>query len=136
MVKKKNINFEKYLRELNPNLRIFRAKYIPKNIKSFKLKDNFLMFSGIGNPIEFEKTLKKYKFKIKKKITFPDHYKYKNSDIKNIYKIAKSNKLKIVTSEKDYNRLSHIHRKNIQYLKIELKVENEMKLKNFLIKRI
>ena len=133
---KKNINFEKYLRELNPNLRIFRAKYIPKNIKSFKLKDNFLMFSGIGNPIEFEKTLKKYKFKIKKKITFPDHYKYKNSDIKNIYKIAKSNKLKIVTSEKDYNRLSHIQRKNIQYLKIELKVENEMKFKNFLIKRI
>ena len=133
---KNNTNFEKYLRELNPALRIFKAKYAPKNIKDFKLKDNFLMFSGIGNPKEFEKTLKKYKFKIKKKITFPDHYEYKNSDIKNINLIAKKNKLKIVTSEKDYNRLSNIQRKNIQYLKIELKIENQMQFKNFLIKRI
>ncbi len=133
---KKNKNFEKYLRKLNPNLKIFRAKYTSKNIKDFKLKDNFLMFSGIGNPLEFEKTLKKYNFKIKKKITFPDHYSYTNSDVKNINKIAKSNKLKIVTSEKDYNRLSKSQRKNIQYLKIELKIENEIQFKNFLIKRI
>ncbi len=68
---KKNKNFEKYLRKLNPNLKIFRAKYTSKNIKDFKLKDNFLMFSGIGNPLEFEKTLKKYNFKIKKKNNFP-----------------------------------------------------------------
>ena len=133
---KKNKNFEKYLRKLNPNLKIFRAKYTSKNIKDFKLKDNFLMFSGIGNPLEFEKTLKKYNFKIKKKITFPDHYSYTNSDVKNINKIAKSNKLKILTSEKDYNRLSKSQRKNIQYLKIELKIENEIQFKNFLMKRI
>ena len=133
---KKNKKFEKYLKKLNPNLKIFRAKYTSKNIKDFKLKDNFLMFSGIGNPLEFEKTLKKYNFKIKKKITFPDHYSYSNSDIKNINKIAKSNKLKILTSEKDYNRLSKSQRKNIQYLKIELKIENEIQFKNFLIKRI
>ena len=133
---KKNKKFEKYLKKLNPNLKIFRAKYTSKNIKDFKLKDNFLMFSGIGNPLEFEKTLKKYNFKIKKKITFPDHYSYTNSDVKNINKIAKSNKLKIVTSEKDYNRLSKSQRKNIQYLKIELKIENEIQFKNFLIKRI
>ena len=75
---KNNTNFEKYLRKLNPALRIFRAKYTPKNIKDFKLNDNFLMFSGIGNPIEFEKPLKKFRFKIKKKIIFPDHYNYKN----------------------------------------------------------
>ncbi len=133
---KKNTNFEKYLRKLNPNLKIFRAKYTQKNIKDFKLKDNFLMFSGIGNPIEFEKTLKKYNFKIKKKITFPDHHSYTNSDIKNINNIAKSNKLKIVTSEKDYNRLSNTQRKNIQYLKIELEIENEIRFKNFLMKKI
>ena len=133
---KKNKKFEKYLKKLNPNLKIFRAKYTSKNIKDFKLKDNFLMFSGIGNPLEFEKTLKKYNFKIKKKITFPDHYSYSNSDIKNINKIAKSNKLKILTSEKDYNRLSKSQRKNIQYLKIELKIENEIQFKNFLMKRI
>ena len=44
-------------------------------------------------------------------MTFPDHYKYKNSDINNIKNIAKSNKLKIITTEKDYNRLSNIQKK-------------------------
>ena len=131
-----NIRFEKTLKRLNPNLKIFRAKYFPKNLKSFKFKDNFLVFSGIGNPLEFEQTLKKYKFKIKKIITFPDHYKYKNSDINNIKNIAKSNKLKIITTEKDYNRLSNIQKKNIQFLKIGLKIEKEKEFKNFLLKKL
>ncbi len=131
-----NKRFEKKLKRLNPNLKIFRAKYSPKNLKSFKFKRNFLMFSGIGNPLEFQKTLKKYNFKIKKIINFPDHYKYKSSDIRNIKNIAKSNKLKIITTEKDYNRLSNVQKKNIQFLKIELKIEKEKEFKNVLLKKL
>ena len=133
---KKNKKFEKKLKQLNPKLKIFKAKYYPKNLKSFKFRSNFLMFSGIGNPLEFQQTLKKYKFKIKKIMTFPDHYKYKNSDINSIKNIAKSNKLKIITTEKDYNRLSNIQKKNIQFLKVELKIEKEKKLKNFLLSKL
>ena len=94
------------------------------------------MFSGIGNPLEFQKTLKKYNFKINKIITFPDHYKYKSSDINNIKNIAKKNKLKIITTEKDYNRLSNLQKKNIQFLKIELNIEKEKEFKNFLINKL
>ena len=133
---KKNKKFEKKLKQLNPKLKIFKAKYYPKNLKSFKFRSNFLMFSGIGNPLEFQQTLKKYKFKIKKIMTFPDHYKYKNSDINSIKNIAKSNKLKIITTEKDYNRLSNIQKKNIQFLKIGLKIEKEKEFKNFLLKKL
>ena len=133
---KNNKSFEKTLKRLNPNLKIFRAKYTPRNLESFKFKNNFLVFSGIGNPLEFQQTLKKYNFKIKKIMTFPDHYKYKNSDINNIKNIAKSNKLKIITTEKDYNRLSNIQKKNIQFLKIGLKIEKEKEFKNFLLKKL
>ncbi len=133
---RKNKKFEKTLKHLNPNLKIFRAKYTPKNLNSFKLKNNFLMFSGIGNPKEFQKTLQKYNFNIKEIITFPDHYKYESSDIKNIKNIAKINKLKIITTEKDYNRLSNIQKKNIQFLKIELKIENEKAFKNLLLNKL
>ena len=133
---KNNKSFEKTLKRLNPNLKIFRAKYTPRNLESFKFKNNFLVFSGIGNPLEFQQTLKKYNFKIKKIITFPDHYKYKNSDINNIKNMAKSNKLKIITTEKDYNRLSNIQKKNIQFLKIGLKIEKEKEFKNFLLKKL
>ena len=133
---KNNKSFEKTLKRLNPNLKIFRAKYTPRNLESFKFKNNFLVFSGIGNPLEFQQTLKKYNFKIKKIMTFPDHYKYKNSDINNIKNIAKSNKLKIITTEKDYNRLSNIQKKNIQFLKIGLKIEKEKEFRNFLLKKL
>ena len=133
---KNNKSFEKTLKRLNPNLKIFRAKYSPRNLESFKFKNNFLVFSGIGNPLEFQQTLKKYNFKIKKIMTFPDHYKYKNSDINNIKNMAKSNKLKIITTEKDYNRLSNIQKKNIQFLKIGLKIEKEKEFKNFLLKKL
>ena len=108
---KNKSKFEKKLKQLNPKLKIFRARYTPKNLKSFKFKDNFLMFSGIGNPAEFKKTLNKYNFNIKKEIIFPDHYKYKNSDIMEIKKTARRNKLKIITSEKDYCRLSNSQKK-------------------------
>ena len=94
------------------------------------------MFSGIGNPAEFKKTLNKYNFNIKKEIIFPDHYKYKNSDIMEIKKTARRNKLKIITSEKDYCRLSNSQKKNIQYLTIELKIEKENEFKNFLLKNL
>ena len=133
---KKNEKFEKYLKKLNPSLKIFTAKYKAKNLRSINLKNNFLMFSGIGNPLEFQKTLKKYKFKIKKIITFPDHYKYKSSDINNIKNIAKKNKLRIITTEKDYNRLSNLQKKNIQFLKIDLNIEKEKEFKNFLINKL
>ena len=86
--------------------------------------------------MEFQQTLKKYNFKTKKIITFPDHYKYKSSDISNIKNTAKSNKLKIITTEKDYNRLSNVQKKNIQFLKIELKIEKEKQFKNILLKKL
>ena len=130
---KENKNFQKYLKTLNPNILIFRAKYKPKNLNSFKLHKNYLVFSGLGSHQEFEETLKKCNFKIREIIRFPDHYNYENSDIEKIKKLATKKKLQIVTSEKDYNRLSAINKKNIKYLKIELKINDEKKFKNFLI---
>tara|TARA_B100000989_G_scaffold254527_1_gene203241 strand:- start:972 stop:1895 length:924 start_codon:yes stop_codon:yes gene_type:complete len=133
---KSNKKFEKTLKKLNPDIKVFKAKYRPKNLKTFKFQNNFLVFSGIGNPLEFQQTLKKYNFKIKKMIIFPDHYKYKSSDINNIKNIAKINKLEIITTEKDYSRLSNIQKKNIQFLKIGLKIEKEKEFKNFLLKKL
>ena len=91
---KSNKKFSKYLKTINNDIKIFEAKYIPTNIRSFNLNKNFLLFCGLGNPSEFEKTLKKYKFKIKEKLIFPDHYNFSNSDIINLKKLAKKKKIK------------------------------------------
>ena len=96
----------------------------------------YLYFCGIGNPEEFEYTLKKYKFNIVKKLIFPDHYNFRNEDIDEIKKIAFDNKLKIITTEKDFKRLSNRNKKDIVYLKIRLEIKNLNKFKNFLRERL
>lgn len=129
---KNNIKFFKILKKINKNLKIFNSKYLPTNLKSFNLKKEYLFFCGLGNPKEFEKTLIKYKFKIKEKIIFPDHYNFTNKDISEIKKIANKKKLDIVTSEKDYLRLNNSNKKNIKYLKVDLKIENNNKFESYL----
>ena len=121
---KENIKLKKIFKNINKNIKIFNAKYVVKNIKNFNLKKKYLFFCGLGNPDEFEKTLKKNKFRIKEKFIYPDHYKYLNKDISKLKNIAKNKNLEIITSEKDYLRLSKPNKKGIKFLKIELKIQN------------
>ncbi len=133
---KSNKKLSKKLKKINNNIKIFEAKYVPTNLKSFNLKKNFLFFCGLGNPSEFERTLEKYNFKIKEKFIYPDHYNFSDSDIFNIQKLAKKKKLNIITTEKDYLRLSKKNRKNFKFLKIDLKIKNFRSFSKFLYKRI
>ena len=118
------------------NNHIFYSNYISTNIRKFNRKNKYLYFCGIGNPEEFEYTLKKYKFNILKKFIFPDHHNFKDKEIGEIKKIAFENKLKIVTTEKDYKRLNTKNKKNIDYLKIKLKIKNLNKFRKFLKEKL
>ena len=118
------------------NNQIFYAKYLPTNIKKFNRKKKYLYFCGIGNPEEFEYTLKKYKFNIVKRFIFPDHHNFKNTEISKIKKIAFENGLKIITTEKDYKRLNNRNKKNIKYLKIKLHINHLNKFTKFLKERL
>ena len=133
---KSNKEFSKYLKKLNNDIKVFEAKYIPTNLRSFNLNKKFLFFCGLGNPSEFERTLKKYKFKIKEKFIFPDHYNFSDTDIVSIKKLAKRKKLNIITTEKDYLRLNKKNRQNIKFLKIDLSIKNMKNFSKFLIKKL
>ena len=123
----------KKIKELNKNIEILEGEYIPQNINTFNKKKNYLMFCGIGNPKEFENTLLKHKFKLKEKFIFADHHKFSNEEIILLKKIAQKNKLEIITTEKDYLRLNLKQKKNIKFLKINLKVNKLNKLKKKLL---
>ena len=88
----KNKNIKKKIKSINKNLQIFEGFYKPINLKNFNKKKNYFMFCGIGNPKEFENSLSKHNFKIKKKIIFPDHYKISSNELKSIKRISKKNK--------------------------------------------
>ena len=129
---KKNQQIKNKIKKINNNLKIFHAIYEPINLKEYNLKNKFLSFCGIGNPHEFENTLKKFKFKIKEKLIFPDHYSISDEIIDNMKDIANKNKLKIITTEKDFLRLTKKQQKGINFLKVKLKIQNIGKLKKFL----
>ena len=133
---KKNSKFQNLIKKINQNIKIFYANYTPTNLKSFDLKKNYLIFCGLGNPEEFEKTLIKNKFRIKEKKFFPDHYNFSNKDINEIKTIAKEKRLEIVTSEKDYLRLDNSNKKNIKFIKVDLKILNQKAFENFLKKNL
>ena len=120
------------LKNINPFLKIFEAKYFVKNIDKFDQNINYIAFSGIGNPDSFLKTLKKNNFKIIKNFTFPDHYSYSDLDLTKIKKTANNLKAKIITTQKDYNRLNNLNTSGIEFLKINLKINNENEFINFL----
>ena len=62
---------------------------------------------------------------IKKDIEFPDHYKYKNKDISKILEDAKNSNCKVITTEKDYLRLSDNYSNQINFIKAELQILDE-----------
>ncbi len=124
------------INNIKPDLEIFNTEYIPLNMEEIDINQNYLAFSGIGNPDSFLKTLKKSNIKIVKTLNFPDHYYYSNKDITKIKEVAKNLKAKIVTTEKDYNRLNKLNSEGIDFLKIELKIVNENQLINFLKKKL
>ena len=94
------------------------------------------MFCGIGNPHEFEQTLVKNKFIIKERIIYPDHYKIPNEIFNKLRLKAKNENLSIITTEKDFFRLSKSQRKNIKFLKIRLEIKDIKKFKKLLISKL
>ena len=58
-------------------------------------------------------------------IKFPDHHKYSESELVNLFNKAKQNNSILITTEKDYFRISENYKKNIKYLKIKVEIENK-----------
>ena len=130
-----NRKFINQIKKINPKIAIFNGEYICSNLYKYK-KNNYLIFSGIGNPLAFKNTLSKYNIKFKSSLVYPDHYDYSNNDIRKIKKIAKDKNLKILTTEKDFYRIPIKERGNIDYLKVNLKINKQKGFKRFIMKNL
>ncbi len=121
-----NINkeFENKILSINKNIKIYYSKYVPLNLENFKFK-KVVAFSGIGEPNNFYQLLERNNVQIKKKFTFPDHYNFKEREIKEIVNYAEKNNFILITTEKDYYRIIKKYRKKISYLKLKIDIENK-----------
>ena len=119
----KNINIENKIFSKNKEIKIFYAKYRAQNINEFKNK-KVIAFAGIGNPENFFNLLKDNKIDIVEEIKFPDHHKYSEETLENLINKAKENNTILLTTEKDYFRIDENYKQNINFLKIEVEIEN------------
>ena len=125
---------QKQISNINPKITIHIGIYVPLNLNEFDSNENYLIFSGIGNHKTFVSMLKKNKLNIIKEIEFPDHYQYSEKEINKIIIEAKRLNSKIITTEKDYIKISDAHKSEIKFVKSELKIEDEKKLLNSIMK--
>ena len=133
--KKESKNFINKVKKINPDIKIFTGKYVPKDYSKLK-KKKFIIFSGIGNPHTFSDTLKSLKIKFNRYEKYPDHYDYKDSDLDKLKNLAKKNNCKLLTTEKDYFRIKKTFRKDISFLKVELSVDQEKQFYKYLSDRL
>ena len=106
---------------------LLKHGYNPIQCK-FDPNDDYLIFSGIGNPNTFKRTLLKNKIKIVKEIIFPDHYQYKKIDIEKIKHMALKLNLKIITTEKDFVKISKKYSNDINFLEIDIVIKKQNEL--------
>ena len=127
----KNLEFERKLLDINPNLKFFYSNYKPINIDQFKNKD-LLAVAGIGNPENFFQLLQQNNLKIGKKLIFPDHYEFTSKDINYILKLKKENNYQIITTEKDFYKIKEPANKMFDFLKVSLEIEKKKELIDFI----
>ena len=101
----------------------FKPNIIPK-LRNRKL----VAFCGIGRPEKFFSMLKRLNMRVFQEVSFPDHHFYTDRQLANIFKIADKNNALVVTTEKDYVKLSKSLKKKIYPINIELHLSKNEKL--------
>lgn len=109
-------DIESLIRAYNRNAPVFLASFRATDIRDLKggslglnyiAGKSLLLFSGIGNPHSFKRSVQDHGGKIKGEIVYPDHYWYTEKDKDRILKEARGLSVDaIVTTEKDAVRLT------------------------------
>ena len=121
---KKNKNIENRIFSENEKIKIFYSNYKPQNISEFKNK-KVIAFAGIGNPENFFDLLIENKLNVLETIKFPDHHKYSEQELENLFNKIKDYSFILLTTEKDYFRISEKNKTKVKYLKINVEIENK-----------
>ena len=107
VIKRKNVHPDFVL---PTNIPVFYAKN--SEVCPYDKNTSVIVFAGIGYP---EKFFDNVPCKIIEKIAFPDHYQYKDEDIKKLIDLANEKNAKLLTTEKDWVRLPNWAKEQIMF---------------------
>lgn len=89
------------------------------------LKERPVMaFCGLAYPEKFFNFVCSMGFDVIETIEFCDHYHYKNSDLEGLLKKAEEKNAILLTTKKDWVKFEVIYKKRINYLEINLRIED------------
>ena len=101
-------------------------------LKKLKAAKSVIGFAGIGRPRKFLETLKTLNVDIQDFVPFPDHHKFRNSEIEDLIRKASETGAQLVTTTKDFVRLPPNTINSITAMDIELKWVNQNQIKTLL----
>ena len=94
----------------------------------------YVAFAGIGRPEKFFDTLHSLGVDVADAVPFPDHHVYSVSDLEYLRQLATDYGANLITTEKDFVRLSETHRAEISYLPIFVDFDDEQLIEMMIAK--
>ena len=79
-----------------------------------------IAFAGIARPQKFFDTLEDNEYSVHSQFGFADHHLYTHGQLNSMYQRAKKSKSRLITTEKDWVRLSDAWKKKVDYIKIKI----------------
>ena len=86
--------------------------------------EKVVAFSGIGKPEKFFQSLRRWGYDVAQGIAYPDHHPFSAHDLAAIRKAAKQYDAKLVTTEKDFARLSEEDRRDIDAVSVRMRIND------------
>lgn len=114
----------------------YRAKIVPHALQMELVGGKVVAFAGIGRPKKFFDSLRDAGADIVEAIDFPDHHVFSQDDIMKLVEKAAQQDAALVTTRKDYVRLSDDARMMMTVFDIDLVFEKPQSLQNLLIKKL
>lgn len=101
---------------------IFRAKITPIEVPEIQ---PYVAFAGIGRPEKFFDTLTALNVDLKDAVPFPDHHVFTSADLDYLRRLARDYSATLITTEKDYVRLTPEQRAGVKTLPIQVQFDRE-----------
>ncbi len=85
---------------------VFVARTMPTGETGWLQEKPVLAYAAIGSPERFFRTLRSLGAKVEREVTFPDHHPFTEADAKSLLQTARAAGAQLVTTEKDWVRLT------------------------------
>lgn len=121
-------------RPFQSDLPVFESTIKPSNTLS--ADQNYIAFAGLALPDKFKNTLLDININLVGWHPFPDHHQYTSEELEKLQNHATEQNAKLVTTEKDFVRLSAEAQNTITPLPIKLELNDPAGLATFIKERL